>query len=120
MKHLDYCLQKAREIPYVRHQQRHYAIVVDKRGRVVAEGSNSYTKSSPLMQRLGRMVGVSEYKCFLHAEIKTILRDKTDKGVKLCVARVNAKGEAVNSKPCEVCEYYIKTKKNIKSIEYTL
>ena len=120
MNPLDYCLQKASEISYVKGQQRHYAVVTDKRGKIISEGRNSYTKSSPLMQKLSMKVGVSEHKCFLHAEIKTILRDKANKGVKLYVARVNAKGEAVNSKPCRVCEYYIKTKRNIKSIEYTL
>lgn len=119
MKHLDYCLQKAKEIPYVRHQQRHYAIVVDKRGRKLSEGKNDYYKTSPKMMRVAKKLGLDE-KIFCHAEASAIFKLRNpEKAYKIVVARVLADGSPANSKPCPICEELCK-KIGIKSVEYTI
>ena len=118
MKYLDYCLQKAREIPYVRHQQRHYAILVDKRGKIVSEGFNSYSCTHPAMKNLSRKLGF-DGKEYRHAEFHAILKDKRNRGHSLYVARVGANGKPMPSSPCSVCYSLIKSKKNIKQIFWT-
>lgn len=114
---LDYCIQKAREIPYVRHQQRHYAVVVDGRGRIVSEGSNSYQKTHPQMAKVSKRLGL--VKEFCHAEQLALLRAK-GRGCKLYVVRVDRNGNPQNSNPCPVCSFLIKESGNIKSVEYTV
>lgn len=115
---LDYALSKARQIPYKRGQQRHFCIITDKRGRILAESANSYTKSSPKMKQAGQKVGLEE-KIFWHAECKTIysVRDLS-KAHRLIVVRIGSKGEALNSKPCCICERLIQ-EVGIKEISYS-
>lgn len=115
---IDYCLQRAREIPYIRGQQRHFAAVFCKRGRLVSESANSYLKTSPRAFKAALKVGL-EHKCFLHAEQRALYLDKKRKGVKLVVVRVGAKGEPMYSEPCPVCKEVLKDFSNIKSVEYT-
>lgn len=119
MSSLEYCLNRAREIPYKRGEQRHYCIVLDKRGRRLSEASNSYVKTSPKMLRAGQKVGLQD-KIFWHAECKAIysLRD-TKKAYKIIVVRINSEGEPVNSKPCLLCETLIK-ELGVKFVEYSL
>lgn len=118
MSTLDYCIQKAREIPYVKGEQRHYSLVLDKRGKILAESANSYVKTHPMMHRHSKRLGM--FKDFIHSEVNALIKDKTRKGVKLIVVRVNAKGEPCNSEPCCVCKEIIKNFKNIKSVEYSV
>lgn len=115
---IDYCLQRAREIPYKRGEQRHWAAIYDKRGKLIAEGSNSYVKTSPKMLRAGQKVGLDN-KIYWHAECKAIygLRD-IKKAYKIVIARVNSIGEAVNSKPCILCETLIRDT-GVKIVEHT-
>lgn len=119
MSSLEYALDKARELPYKRGEQRHYAIVLDKKNRIVSEAANSYTKTSPKMAYAANKVGLPEKIC-LHSEALALFRDKNRLGVKLIVVRVLADGTPANSKPCKVCEFLIKEHKNIMSVEYTV
>lgn len=116
---IDYCLQRARELPYKRGEKRHWAAIYDKRGKLIAEGSNSYVKTSPKMLRAGKKVGLDN-KIYWHAECKAIysLRD-TKKAYKIIVVRINSEGEPVNSKPCLLCETLIK-ELGVKVIEYSM
>lgn len=113
---LEYVISKAREIPYVKGQQRHYSVIVDKRNRVVSEASNSYTKTSPVMHKASKRLGLSKEYC--HAEQLAIVRSR-GKGHKLYVARVDSTGKAVYSAPCEVCSLLLR-ESHIKSIEFTV
>lgn len=88
---LDYALNKARKLPYTKGQSRVYAIVTDKRGRIVSQGANSYVKTSTHMHRASRKLGLVKDYC--HAEMVALVRAKGN-GSKLYVARVNAKGGA--------------------------
>lgn len=115
---LQLAINKARELPYRRHHSRHYAILTDKRGMIIAEGSNSYTKTHPLFKHTAESIGV-DGKSFQHAEFVTINKDRSGRGHRLYVARVDSKGNPVMSMPCAVCTELIRRNKNIKSINWT-
>lgn len=119
MTSIEYCLDKARAILYRKHRSRHYAVVLDKRGKVVGEGANQY-KTHPLAAKAGKAVGLPAKEC-VHAELSALLSDKYRKGVKLVVCRIDSRGRSAYSEPCQVCKYIIKEYfPNIKSVEYSI
>lgn len=118
MMSLEYCVAKACEIPFIRDQKRLFAVVLDKRNRVVSEGSNSYTKTSSRQYHAAKRVGMPQKVC-LHAEAVALFKSK-GKGCKLIVARVDSKGVPCMSKPCDVCMELIRLHGGIKSIEFTV
>jgi hypothetical protein len=115
---IEYCLSRCREIPYKRREQRHYCIILDKKGKIVSEAANSYVKTSPRFAKAAAKVGLYEKQC-LHSEALALFRDKQRKGVKLIVVRVLADNSPANSKPCCICELLITEHKNIKFVEYS-
>lgn len=116
---IEYALEMARRMPYKRGEQRHYCVILDKRGRKLAESGNSYIKSSPKMMRAAERVGLKE-KIYWHAECKAIYSIKdVNRAHKLIVARVDSKGNSVNSEPCCICAALIKDV-GVKIIEYSL
>lgn len=118
MSGLEYALKKARELPYVKKQSRHYACIVDKKGRIIAESANSYDCSHTTQYRYAKKAGRPEA-VYLHAEMACLLKDRYRRGVKMFVARVNKAGKPAYSAPCEICSLAIKDFSNIKSVEYT-
>lgn len=122
MVHIDPIMQKAitkAAIPkHTRGKYRHYAILVDKRGMIVGEGANDYTKTHPKFKKIAEQVGFPD-KCFCHAEFVAINNDRYKKGYKLYVARVDCNNKPINSHPCPVCWELIKQTKYIKSVEWT-
>lgn len=119
MSNLDYALMKARQIPYTKGQNRHYSILLDKRGRVVSEGQNHYNKTSPRMKRAGEAVGLPDKTC-IHSEALAIFRDKKGQGRKLIVVRIGADGRPLYSAPCPLCCYLIKEHGGIQSVEFSV
>lgn len=113
---LEYCIEKCREIPYKRGYQRHYSVVVDKRGRLISEASNSYTKTHTIMAKTSKRLGLDKEYC--HAECLAIIRAK-GKGYKIFIARVDSRGEPCYSAPCPVCGVLIK-EAGFKSVEFTV
>lgn len=94
-------------------------MVYDKRGKLLSEAGNSYTKSSPKMKSLASEVGLQE-KEFWHAECWAIHRIPYGTlPYRIVIARVNRNGEALIAAPCPVCLNAIK-KKGIKIIEHTV
>jgi len=121
-KQLSYAVDRAGNIPYKRGQSRHYCVIVNKRGKVVAEAANSYVTTHPVMAKVSKRVGLD--KTFCHAEALALLRaakkvGKGDKGLSLYVARVDAKGNATNSEPCPVCKLMIEESGVIKNVYHT-
>lgn len=115
---IQYCLDKAREIPYIKGQSRHWCAIYDKRGKLISEAGNSYCKTHPIMSKTSKKLGLHKEYC--HAEVLALLRSK-GKGCKLVVVRVDNSGDSVYSKPCIVCETLIMENfPNIKSIEYSI
>jgi hypothetical protein len=116
---LEIAIRKARETPFVKGQKRHYAITLDRRGKILSEAANSYIKTSPKMLEAGRKVGLTA-KLFWHAECKAIYAVKDISKIhKIIVVRIDSKGQPVNSTPCVICERLIKDV-GIAVIECTL
>ena len=112
---IDYCIQKASELPYQRHRSRHYCIIVDKRGKIVAEGANDYRKTHPMMAKASKKLGMC--KEYAHSEMLALVRSR-GKGVKMYIARVDANNKPCYSAPCKVCSALI-AESQIESVEYT-
>lgn len=114
---LERAQEKARLLPYIKGKHRVYAIVTDKKGRILSESSNSYEKSSPHMKRFAESVNMQE-KIYWHAECKALhyLPQKSNP-YKITIARVGRSGDILRSAPCPICEKAIK-EKGIKAIEY--
>lgn len=116
---LQLAFKKARQIPYKRGERRVYSIITDKRGRIVAEGQNSYTKTHPTQKMIACCVGLPD-KEYLHAEMQAIIRSRGE-GSNIYIARVDSKGNPKLAKPCPVCEHAILNEHgNITNIEYTM
>lgn len=75
----------------------------DKRGRILAVATNSYTKTHPMQAQLAAKVGHPQ-KHFLHAEILCLLRCKEHAVHALKVWRYDADGQLACAKPCPICQ----------------
>ena len=87
-----------------------YTIVAhafDKRGRLLAVATNSYTKTHPLQAYFAEKAG-QPAKQFAHAEIKCMLRCKDKQIHRLMVYRYATDGKLACAKPCPVCQEAIK------------
>lgn len=89
----------------------------DKRGRLIAVGTNLYKKSHPFQASLAEKVGLPEKK-FLHAEIATLLSSRTKTVHKLTIERYTSEGKLALAKPCLVCQSAIDLF-GVKIVEYT-
>lgn len=94
------------------------AMIMDRRGKVMSVGQNSYIKTHPLQAKHAKKTGMPE-KMFLHAEIHAITKCRDlRKAYKIFVSRYNKNGEPVLAKPCPVCISAIKAS-GIKYVEHT-
>lgn len=83
------------------------AVVMDKRGRPLSIGRNSYTRTHPLQARAAARVGQPE-RIYIHAELDAILKCRDiDKAYKIFISRYNKQGQPVNAKPCLSCQYIL-------------
>lgn len=118
MSIIEYVTQKAREIPYEQGKKRVYAVVVDKKGNIIAEGQNSYTKTHPLQAMYAERVDLPD-KVFLHAEVSALAKVKRQAPYKIYIARVDYGGNPMIASPCPICCEAIK-QAGIKLVEYTV
>lgn len=116
MNVINKALEKCRQTPYKKGEQRHFCIITDKRGRIVSTAQNSYTKTHTLMAKTSKKLGLE--KEFCHAEQLALVRAR-GKGYKLTVVRIHADGTIANSEPCPVCKELI-AQSQIKVVEYTI
>lgn len=116
---LNYALKKCRESQKESGRQRVYAVITDKRGKVLSEASNDYESSCFVQRHYAKTTG-NEEKLFNHAECLALQRlGRNSKGAyKITVVRVLKNGETALSAPCEVCQEAIKSF-SIKSVEYS-
>lgn len=115
---LDYAIDMARKMPYHQGQCRVYAFIIDKKGNVLSEGFNQYTKTHPKQAFHAERVGLPK-KITLHAEIAALVRIRKGVPYKIFVARVDSKGNPKLAKPCPVCYDAIKHS-GIEAIEHTI
>jgi deoxycytidylate deaminase len=94
------------------------ALILDKRGKVLSVGKNSYVKTHPHQAWHAEKVGLP-HKQFLHAEIHAIVKCRNlDKAHKIVVMRFDKEGKEKNAKPCPVCQSAIEAS-GIKVVEHT-
>lgn len=80
------------------------AFLYDKKGRVLAVGENSYTKTHPIQVKLAHKHNLKE-KIFLHAEIAALVKLKNwDNVYRIKIERYDKKGKPRNAKPCPICQ----------------
>jgi len=92
------------------------ALAYDKRGKLLAVGKNSYTRTHPLQAKFGKKVGKPQA-IFLHAELAALLKARSPVH-KLVVTRFTRHGEPANAKPCPSCQEAIKYF-GVKYVEHT-
>jgi len=115
---LEYAIDKAKSMEYTQTQRRIYAVVTDKKGNIISEGYNSYTKTHPKQAYYANMVDLPE-KVFLHAEISALVKVRQGKPHKIYIARVDANDNTMLAAPCPICQEAIR-ESGIKSVEYTV
>jgi hypothetical protein len=94
------------------------ATLYDKRGRILAIGTNSYTKTHPLQSMYADAVGKPDA-VFLHAEIDALRRCKDwDKIYRIVVERYDKQGNPRLARPCQVCQHAIDSV-GIPNVEFT-
>lgn len=115
---MSYCLERAKSLPYKQRESRVYAVVLDKKDRLVSESANSYKKTHPEQARLAALVGLPD-KIFGHAELIALQKDRDQRGQKIVVARVDAMGNACYACPCPICSAAIREHGGIRSIVFS-
>lgn len=115
---LDYTIKKATDIPYVQGQRRVYSVITDKKGNILSEGQNSYTKTHPLQAFYANKVDLPD-KVFLHAEMSAMVKVRQGDPYKIYVARVDADGNPMVAAPCPIC-YTAIQESGIQVVEHTV
>lgn len=101
---LNRCIRLASKLE--NKKQRIFSIITDNHNRILASGTNSYTKSHSLQAYYCELTN-QPHKIFIHAELQALVRLKGRKASKIFIARVNKKNEAVPSQPCPICKMAI-------------
>lgn len=97
-------------------QQQITALAYDKRGKLLAVGRNSYTKTHPLQSKYANL-SKRPAAIYLHAELDALIKARQQVH-KLVVIRVNSKGKPVIAKPCPSCQLAIRDF-NVKHVTHT-
>jgi deoxycytidylate deaminase len=100
------------------HKYKFCSIITTKRGRIVAEGYNSFSRTHTMQYRYGSRHTSSEA-CFLHSEVAALLKAKGS-GHTIYVARVNKQNIPAMARPCGACMAAIEQESTIKRIVYTI
>lgn len=101
-------------------QKRRYSIkatTLDKRGRIIAVGYNSYTKTHPLQAQWAQEAS-EDHKITLHAEIAAIIKSRKQSIHTIVIERYDRAGQPKSAAPCTVCQHAIKLA-GIKWVRYT-
>ena len=99
-------------------QQAITAFIYDRRGRLLATGSNSYVKTHVVQAKAASAVGKPS-SIYLHAEIAALVKLKDwAKAHKIVVTRFLKDGKPALAKPCSICQHLI-DQSPIKIVEYT-
>lgn len=92
------------------------ALAYDKRGKLLAVGKNSYTKTHPLQAKYGKKSG-KPAAIFMHAELDAIIKAR-EPVHKLVVIRYDVHGKPALARPCASCQLAIK-EFGVKHVEHT-
>ena len=111
---LNRCIKLASKLE--NKKQRIYSIITDRKGRILASGSNSYTRSHPRMAYYSAKFNDFN-KIYLHSEISSLIK-LTRQGHSIYVARVDKKGNPLPCSPCRICALALKDAK-IQNVYHT-
>lgn len=100
--------------------------VLLKRNRIISSAVNSYETTHPVQswaaQNAARMFNEPHLskKTFLHSEIRVLIKARDDADT-IVVCRVGGHGgqEIRLSRPCRICESYIRSCSNIVHVHYS-
>ena len=107
------------KMPVKASQQRLAAICVDRKGKVLGRGVNSYTRTHPLQKHFAIMAALPEEKMFLHAELQAVLRSRDKEIHTIYVARVLKDDTISLAKPCKACSQMLKSF-GVQKVVYTI
>ena len=93
------------------------ATCYSKKGKILSQSTNSYTKSHPLQAHFANICGMPN-KIYLHAEIAAILLAGKNKIHHIKIERYKKNGDPANAEPCPICKAAIKSF-GISEITYT-
>jgi deoxycytidylate deaminase len=94
------------------------ATVFDKRGRVIGNGVNQYSKSHPLFKKFAIEAGESPEKIYIHAEFAACISAGKKEIHSILIQRFHNNGEMANAFPCKTCQTMLKAF-GVKIIRYT-
>lgn len=92
------------------------ALAYDKKGRLLAVGRNSYTRTHPLQAKYSARAG-KPLAIYLHAELNALIKAGR-KIHRLVVMRYNKDGSPALAKPCKACQLAIKDF-GVRYVEHT-
>ena len=95
-----------------------FSTTFDKRGRVIATGTNDYFRSHPLMKFHAELVGEPSEKIWKHSELEALLQSKSKDVHSILVQRFDSGGRPKIAKPCKTCQSIIKSY-GVKIVRYT-
>jgi tRNA(Arg) A34 adenosine deaminase TadA len=94
------------------------ARIYDKRGRLLTQATNNYTRSHPLQASFARKAG-QPARIYLHAEIAALVKLRAAHSpYKMVVERLDKEGRSRLAEPCPVCKAAIKHW-GIEKVEFT-
>lgn len=95
------------------------ASTFDKKGNLIAQGTNCYKKTSPFQKKFAIMVQKPD-RIFWHAECNAMQRSlRTNKVVdRIVVIRYDASGALALAKPCDMCMTMLKHY-NVRKVIYS-
>ena len=94
------------------------ATVLNKKGKILAIGINSYEKTHPLMLYFAKKIYTDPKRIYKHAELDALLKVRSGKPHTIYVQRVGKNNKHLQAKPCEICHEIIKAF-GIKVFKYT-
>ena len=93
------------------------ATVYNKKGHIIAQARNSYTKTHPKQAKFTALAG-NPKAIYLHSEIAALVKCR-EKPYKISIVRYLKDGTTGNAKPCAICELAIK-ESGVKFVEYSV
>jgi deoxycytidylate deaminase len=103
------------------------AILLDKRNRIIASGTNSYVRTHPVQYWAAQNAatiwgdqGLSQ-KVYLHSEIRVLISAKKKNANTIVVCRVGGHGgrKLRNARPCKICSTYLRNCSNVIHVYYS-
>lgn len=94
------------------------AIITNKRGIPVSTGINQPSRTHPIQAWYAKSAGLAD-KVYLHAEMHSLIRNKSDDAHTMYVLRLGRGGQIRMARPCEICQTAILASEDIEEVYYS-